>query len=454
MRHSSLTSVLAASCLLSGNALAQVAAPIASIVKQISAQRIESRIRKLASFGTRHSLSETTSETRGIGAARRWIAADLERCSRDLSGRLKVSLDEFVAEPSARVPRPTTMINIVATLPGTQTASRDRIYVVSGHYDSMPSDVMDARSDAPGANDDASGTAAVMEIACVLSAYSFDATLVFMAVAGEEQGLVGSTHWAKQAREQGLHIAGMITNDIIGSSQGADGKRYANRVRLYAEGIPPVKELADDLRTRVTTGGENDSAPRELARFIKEQAERHVKGMNVELIYRRDRYLRGGDHLPFLDQGYAAVRFVEASENYQHQHQNVRVEHGVQYGDTLEFVDYNYIASVAKVNAAALIALAKSPAAPSDAMIETIKLENDTTLRWTANTESDIAGYRIVWRDTTAPYWQHRRDVGNVTRHTLQGLSKDDYIFGVVALDKDGNESVASYPKPYRPTAK
>jgi Zn-dependent M28 family amino/carboxypeptidase len=346
------------------------------------------------------------------------------------------------------------MSNVVATLPGTQAAARDRIYVVSGHYDSMPSDVMDATSDAPGANDDASGTAAVVEMACVLSSYQFDATLVFMAVAGEEQGLVGSTHWAKAARAQGLDIAGMFTNDIIGSSRGTDGKRNAGRVRLYAEGVPPLKELADDLRTRITTGGENDSSARELARFVKDQAERQVKGMTVELIYRRDRYLRGGDHLPFLEQGYPAVRFVEASEDYRHQHQNVRLENGVQYGDTLEHVDFGYVASVTKVNAAALIALANGPSAPRDAMIETIRLENDTTLRWTANLEPDIAGYRIVWRETTAPYWQQRRDVGNVTRYTLKALSKDDYLFGVVAVDKDGNESVASYPKPYRPTAK
>jgi len=424
---------------------------IDAIVKAISAQRIETRIRKLVGFGTRHSLSDTASETRGIGAARRYIANELEECSRNTGGRLKVTLDEFVAAPSTRVPTPTTMINIVATLGGTQTASRDRIYVVSGHYDSMPSDVMDASSDAPGANDDASGTAAVIEMACVMANYAFDATIVFMAVAGEEQGLVGSTHWAKHARDNGLNVAGMFTNDIIGSSRGADGKSRKNRVRLFAEGVPPAKEVSDELRTRLTTGGENDSASRELARFVKAQAERRVKGMQVDLIYRRDRYLRGGDHLPFLEQGYPALRFTEASEDYRHQHQNVRTENGVRYGDKIEFVDFSYVASVTKVNAAALAALALGPAAPTEAKIETIKLENDTTLLWAANAESDLAGYRILWRDTTAPYWQHSRDVGNVTRYTLTGVSKDDFVFGVVAVDKDGNESVASYPTPFRP---
>lgn len=424
---------------------------IAAITKQISPQRIEARIRKLVSFGTRHSLSDTVSETRGIGAARRWIAADLQSCSRAAKNRLDVTLDEFVAEPSARVPQPTTMINVVATLRGFQAESSDRIYVVSGHYDSMPSSVMDPTSDAPGANDDASGTAAVMEMACVMANYSFDSTLVFMAVAGEEQGLIGSTHWAKAAKAKQANIAGMLTNDIIGSSRGANAKSYANRVRLFAEGVAPNKENADDVRTRLNTGGENDSPSRELARFVKTQAQRQLKGMHVDVVYRRDRYLRGGDHLPFLEQGFPALRFVEASENFRHQHQNVRVENGVQYGDLIQYVDFNYVASIAKVNAIALASLANGPAAPSDAAIETIRLENNTTLRWAANNEPDVAGYRIVWRETTSPTWQHSRDVGNVTRYTLDDISKDDFVFGVVAVDKNGNQSVASYPRPYRP---
>ena len=443
---------LLVSTLLCTFASSSVAADaMVNVVRDISAKRIESHVRTLAGFGTRHTLSETDSTTRGIGAARRWMAAELERCSRETGGRLQVTLDEFVAEPSARIPQPTTIVNVVATLLGSQTESRDRVYVVAGHYDSRASDVMDATSDAPGANDDASGTAAVMELACVMSKHTFDATLVFMAVAGEEQSLIGSTHWAKQARAKGMNIAGMITNDIIGSSRGADGKSYRNRVRLFAEGVPPINAMDNDLRTRISTGGENDSATRQLARFIKEQGERHVRGMRVDLIYRRDRYLRGGDHLQFLEQGYPAVRFTEASEDYRHQHQDIRLENGVQYGDLIEFVDFNYVAKVTRVNGAALAALANGPAAPSNTAIETIELENHTTLRWDTNKEPDIAGYRIVWRETTAPFWQHHRDVSNFTRYTLKGISKDDYIFGVVALDKAGNESVASYPAPYRP---
>ena len=426
-------------------------AQIDAIVKELSARRIEITIRKLAGFETRHTLSETDSETRGIGAARRWIKAELDQCSKASGGRLKVEFDEFVAEPGPRIPKPATLINIVATLPGAQAESRDRIYVVSGHYDSMPSDVMDPRSAAPGANDDASGTAAVMEIACVMSHYKFDATLVFMAVAGEEQGLVGSTHWARQAKQKGLNIAGMITNDIIGSSHAEDGTVVADRVRLFAEGVPAAKEIGDDLRTLLRTGGENDTPTRQLGRFVKETAERHVPGMKVDLIYRRDRYLRGGDHFPFLEEGFPALRFTEPNEDFHHQHQNVRKENGVQYGDLPEFVDFAYVANVARVNAAALAALALGPAAPREVQVETVKLENDTTLRWRANSEPDMGGYRILWRDTTAAFWQGAKEVGIVTRYTLKGLSKDNLIFAVQALDKDGNASVASYPRPYRP---
>ena len=424
---------------------------IRDMTAKISAARIEAYIRKLATFETRHTLSEVDSDTRGIGAARRWIKAELERCSGEADGRLKVEFDEFAAEPGPRIPKPATLVNVVATLPGEQKESRERIYVVSGHYDSMPSNVMDPVSPAPGANDDASGTAAMMEMACAMAKYRFDATLVFMAVAGEEQGLVGSTHWAKMAKQKGLNIAGMITNDIIGSSRAEDGHVEANRVRLFAEGVPDAKEIPDDLRALIRTGGENDTPTRQLGRFIKEHAERYVPGMTVELIYRRDRYLRGGDHFPFLEQGYPAVRFTEPNEDFRHQHQNVRMENGVQYGDLPEFVDFPYVANVARVNAAALAALALGPATPRDVQMETVRLENDTTLRWSNNAEPDLAGYRILWRATTSPFWEGRQDVGNVVRYTLKGLSKDNLIFAVQAVDKDGNTSVASYPRPYRP---
>jgi hypothetical protein len=422
-------------------------AQIDRIVAEISPKRIEHYVRKLVGFETRHTMSDTTSGTTGIGAARRWIKAELERCGAGTS--LTVDFDSHVAPVSARISRPTEIVNVVATLPGTQQASKDRLYVVSGHYDSRNTDVMDATGKAPGANDDASGTAAVMEMACVMAKYKFDATLVFMAVAAEEQGLLGSGHWAKTAREKNLNVAGMFTNDIIGSSRADDGRVDNKQVRLFAQSIPATKEMSDAVRQLVATGGENDSISRQLARHVKEQGERYVKGFKVSVIQRHDRYLRGGDHMPFLEQGYAALRFTEPNEDFAHQHQNLRTENGKVYGDLLDFVDFDYTAKVAKVNAAALASLALAPAAPQGVKLRTDKLVNDSTLVWQANAEPDVAGYRIVWRETTAAGWQGSKFVGNVTEATVN-LSKDNVFFGVQAVDKDGNVSVATYPAPLR----
>ena len=424
---------------------------IARIVSEISPARIEATIRKLASFGTRNSLSDPASDTRGVGAARRWIKAELERCARDAGGRMQVAFDTHRIESAPRIPKPTDIVNVVATLAGEQPESRDRIYVVSGHYDSMPSSPTDPEKDAPGANDDASGTAVSMELACVMARHRFDATLVFMTVAGEEQGLLGARGWAGHAKDRGLDIAGMITNDIVGNTKSADGKVERGRVRLFAEGVPPTKELSEAVISALRTGGENDLPTRQLARYVKEAAERHVPAMKVDIVWRRDRYLRGGDHFPFLDAGYAALRFTEPVEDWRHQHQDVRVVDGVQYGDLPEFVDFAYVAEVARVNAAALAALALGPSVPREVEMENLRLENDTTLRWKANPEPDIAGYRIVWRETTAPFWQHARDVGNVVRETIVGVSKDNHQFGLQAYDREGNLSVVAYPKPYRP---
>ena len=424
---------------------------IEKIVKEISAKRIEATIRKLVSFETRNSLSDTISDTKGVGAARRWIKSEMERCNAENGGRMKVEFDEHLAPVGARVAVPTPIVNVVATLPGEQTESRDRIYLVSGHYDSMRSTPIDPDGFAPGANDDASGTAAVIEMACVMSKYKFNATLVFMTVAGEEQGLLGSTFFAKAAKVKGMNIAGMITNDIVGNTKGSDGKVVRDHVRLFAEGIPPLKEMPDEWIALIRTGGENDSPARQLARHIKASAERYVPKMKVDLIYRRDRYLRGGDHFPFLDAGYAAVRMTEPNEDFHHQHQNVRVENGVQFGDLPEFVDFAYTADVARVNAAALASLAIGPAAPREVLMENMRLENNTTFRWTANAEPNVTGYRVVWRETTAPFWQKFEDIGNVTRTTVYGVSKDNVVFGLQAIDKDGNVSVVTYPKPFRP---
>ncbi len=422
---------------------------ITAALSEISSKNIEATIRTLVSFGTRHTLSDAQSDTRGIGVARRWIQSEFERYSKENGGRLEVTLDDFTQPPGERNPQPVQVVNVVATLRGTQPESRDRIYVVSGHYDSRVTDVMNATADAPGANDDASGVAAVLEMARVMSKRNWDATLVFMAVAGEEQGLFGSTHWAKLAKEKNWNIAGMITNDIIGSSHADDGRVVKDHVRLFAEGVPPLREMSDPLRTLVRTGGENDSTARELARFIKPEAEKHVHGMTVDIIYRRDRYLRGGDHSPFLDAGFPAVRMTEPNEDFRHQHQDLRKENGVQLGDLAEFCDFDYIAQVTRANLTALGALALAPGVPANVEVETKELTNSTTLQWKANTEPDLAGYEIVWRDTTAPLWQHAVSVGNVTRFTVP-VSKDNVVFGVRAIDKDGNKSPASYPTPRR----
>jgi peptidase M28-like protein len=423
---------------------------IQKMAAQVSAERIEARIRKLVSFGTRNSLSDPDSETRGIGAARRWIKAELEKCAADSGARLQVAFDEHLVESGPRIPKPTKIVNVVATLPGSQAESRGRHYVVSGHYDSMPSSPIDPEQDAPGANDDASGTAVSMELACVMSHYEFDATLVFMMVAGEEQGLLGSYGWARAAKANGLDIAGMITNDIVGNTRSVDGRVERGRVRLFAEGVPPLKALPDEILLALRTGGENDLPTRSLARYAKEAAERHVPQLKVDVIYRRDRYLRGGDHTPFLEAGYPAIRFTEVFEDFRHQHQDVRVDKGVQYGDLPEFVDFGYVADVARVNAATLASLALGPSAPKDVEVMTLFLEHNTTLRWKANPEPDVAGYRIVWRDTSAPFWQHAHDAGNVTHHTLVDISKDNFVFGVQAYDRDGNLSVTTYPRPFR----
>lgn len=419
---------------------------IDKIVADISPQRIEGYVRKLVGFQTRHTMSDTVSDKVGIGAARRWIKGELERCG---AQRLQVAFDSHVTPISARISRPTEIVNVVATLPGAQAASKERIYVVSGHYDSRNTEIMDATGDSPGANDDASGTAAVMEMACVMARHQFDATLVFMTVAAEEQGLLGAAHWAEQAKLKNLNLAGMFTNDIIGSSRADDGRIDDTQVRLFAESIPATRELNDTNRALLATGGENDSISRQLARHVKETGERYVPNFKVSVIQRRDRYLRGGDHMPFLERGFAALRFTEPNEDFTHQHQNVRKEGDKQFGDLPEYNDYNYIARVARVNAAALASLALAPAAPQKVQMRTAKLENDSSLVWRPNTEPDLAGYRIVWRDTTAAQWQGALYVGNVNEATVK-LSKDNYFFGVQAVDKDGNVSVATYPTPLR----
>ena len=420
---------------------------ISNIVREIDARNIEATIRKLVSFGTRNTLSEQNDPKRGIGAARDWLYSEFQKAAEASQGRMTVEKQSFEQQKAARVPQPTMLTNIVATLKGSQTEATDRIYVVSGHYDSMCTSPTDAKCDAPGANDDASGTAAVLEMARVMAKYEFDATIVFMAVAGEEQGLLGSTHFAEEAKKKSWNVDAMFTNDIVGNTLGGNGVRDRGNVRVFSEGVPS-DETEAEAAIRRSVGGENDSASRQLARFIKETGDSFVPQFKVMLVYRRDRYGRGGDHIPFLERGYPAVRFTEVNEEFRHQHQNVRVENGVQYGDLPEFVDFAYIANVARVNAASLAALAWAPSRPRGVAILTARLSNDTDLRWDANKEPDLAGYEIVWRDTTSPVWANSKAVGNVTSFTMKGMSKDNYFFGVRAIDKDGNRSPVTYPRP------
>jgi len=419
---------------------------VANIVREIDARNVEATIRKLVSFGTRNTLSEQNDPKRGIGAARDWLYAEFLKAAEASNGRMTVEKQAYEQQKAARVPQPTMITNVVATLKGSQPGSRDRIYVVSGHYDSMCNSPTDAKCDAPGANDDASGTAAVLEMARVMSKYEFDATIVFMAVAGEEQSLLGSTYFADQARQKNWDIDAMFTNDIVGNTLGGNGVRDRGTVRVFSEGVPS-NETPAEATTRRSVGGENDSPSRQLARFIKEVSDRSVPQMKVMLVYRRDRYGRGGDHIPFLERGYPAVRFTEVNEEFRHQHQNVRVENGVQFGDLPEFVDFVYVANVARVNAASLAALALAPARPNGVTIQS-RLSNDTDLKWEPNNEPDLAGYEIVWRDTTSPVWTNSKPVGNVAAFTMKGMSKDNFFFGVRAIDKDGNRSPVTYPKP------
>lgn len=438
------------------------------IVADISGSRIEQRIRKLVSFGTRHTLSQTDSNVRGIGAARRWIEAELRDCSQAAGGRLQVSTQAWLEPTSRRVASPTTLVNVLATLPGDSPSSRDRLLIVSGHYDTINSDVSDSLGLAPGANDDASGTAVSMELACVMAKQHFDATLIFMAVPGEEQGLLGAAHFAREARKQGLNIEAMITNDIVGSATGDAGQRDAKRLRLFADGFDPLlrmlvqgqigqapdpveeattQAIRNQLQSIAMAGGGADLPTHQLGRHLKASAERYLPGFTVQLIQRRDRYLRGGDHIPFLEQGYAAARFTEPFENFRHQHQNVRTEGATVFGDLPDFVEFDYVADVARVNAIGLATLALAPPPPANVRIDATQLTNDSTLRWALSNDPAVAGYRIVWRESDVASWQFSRDFGRVSQATVP-ISKDNVIFGVQSLSARGHASLAVFPLP------
>lgn len=413
---------------------------IAGAVSQVSPASLRSTIQRLVDFGTRHTLSDRSSPTRGIGAAERWTAAQFEAISRECGGCLEVSVPKQTFT-GRRVPQPTEIGAIVAVQRG--TTDPDRVIVITGHIDSRVTDVMDATSDAPGANDDASGVAAVMEAARILSKQRFPATLVYAALEGEEQGLYGGKVLAQFARTRGWRVEADLNNDIIGNTRGQSGAVVRDRVRVFSEGTKTV-ETPEQAQQRRSTGGEVDSPSRNLARFLDRIAATYVPGLDVTMIYRTDRFGRGGDQTEFLNAGFPAVRITEAAENYDRQHQNLRTENGKAYGDVIEGVDFPYLAQVTRLNIAAMAALAKAPAPPEEVKVEGA-VSPDTKVSWRAS--PGAARYRVWWRSTTAPQWEHSR-VTTDTTATLKGVVIDDWFFGVSSIAADGSESPVVFPGP------
>jgi len=418
---------------------------IEGMLSEVSTVNLEATVRKLVSFQTRHTLSDTLSKTTGIGAARNWIKSEFEQYSKASGGKLQVSFDTFVQPAdNRRILQPVTLKNVLAILPGTDPEDK-RMLMISGHYDSRVTDVMNVKDFAPGANDDASGVAAVMELARVMSRQQFRATIVFIAMVGEEQGLYGATNLAKRAKAEGWDVHLLMNNDIIGNSYGMETDLKDNSsVRIFSEGVSPV-ETKEQATSRYSTGSDNDGNARQAARYIKEVAERYVDQLNVKLIYRRDRFLRGGDHTPFSQQGFTAVRVTEMNEDFNRQHQDVRTEKGFKFGDLPEYVDYTYLQKVSRLNMAVLANVALATQEPQAVTVLTAGLTNKTALKWNAPKGKAPAGYYILMRETSSPFWEKKTFVtGNSVN---MPYSKDNYYFGVQSVDTDGHESLIVIPK-------
>ncbi len=408
----------------------------AEAMARITPDAVRQDVETLVSFGTRHTMSDANHETRGIGAARRWIRDEL--ASIEPKGRLQVFDEAFETPKGPRIDVPTQLVNVIAVLPGKMPEATNRRYYVVGHYDSRASDQMDREIDAPGANDDASGVAVVIECARALAGMDLDATIVFLATPGEEQGLLGAHYRSSQAKGDGEDIRAVLNNDIVGDPLGEPGL-----IRVFSEGIPRNASAEELARIRGLSA-ESDGGSRQIARYMEEVARIESCDVRPMMVFRPDRFLRGGDHSAFNERGFAAVRFTVVHEDYDRQHQDVVERNGKQYGDTPEHVDWEYLAGVARLNAAGLIHLANAPSTPSNVRIVTAQLERSTTLRWSASPEPDTAGYEVVWRDTTEPRWTNARDVGNVTEVTLP-LNKDNVFVGVRAYDKDGYRSPVGF---------
>lgn len=441
--------LVATTMLLSASA---IAAPTANddprlhdIAKAISADRIEKDITTLVNFGTRHTLSETKSDTRGIGEARRWIQKEFEQISAECGGCLEVITVSDTISGEKRIPDPVEVVNVIAIQRG--TTDPDRYVIMSGDIDSRVSDVMDFTSDSPGANDNASGVAGTLEAARVLSQYKFNGTIVYAALSGEEQGLFGGKILAAKAQKEGWRIKAVLNNDMIGNIEGVNGVINNSTARLFAEGTR-VTETEAEARTRRFTGGEVDSPSRNLARYIDKIADQYIENLDTMVIYRLDRFGRGGHHRPFNDLGYPGIRIMETNENYTRQHQDLRTEDGIVYGDTLDGVDFDYAAKLTGLNAVSLAAMSWAPSPPAEVSIEGA-VQPSTTLKWkAANSKQNpqLAGYKVYWRYTDAPQWQYSKFVGDVTEATLENIVIDNYFFGVASVSKDGIESPVVYP--------
>jgi Zn-dependent M28 family amino/carboxypeptidase len=425
----------------------QNAALLHEFPDEVSAQRIEADINRLVSFGTRHTLSETASETRGIGAARRWIESEFEAISKACGGCLEVMTVSDFVEGETRIPERTEIVNVIAIQRG--RLDPGRVVMMSGDIDSRVSDPLNGTSDSPGANDNASGMAGVIEAARVLSQHKFAGTIVYAGLSGEEQGLFGGKILAKYAQDQGWRVKAVLNNDMIGNIEGVDGVIDNATARVFSEGVRAV-ETPEEARIRRFTGGEVDSASRNLARYIDQLADDFIPNLDVMMVYRLDRFSRGGHHRPFNEAGMPGVRIMETHENYTRQHQDLRVEDGVAYGDVIEGVNFDYARKLTALNVVALAAMASAPPFPANVEIEGA-VQPSTTLRWTkpsGRAARNLKGYRVHWRLTDAPQWTHSMDVGDVDRFTLENIVIDNYFFGVSSVAEDGAESPVVFPGP------
>jgi hypothetical protein len=421
---------------------------IAKMVAEVSADSLESYVRNMVGFGTRNTLSTQESNTRGIGAARQWVLKRFIEFGKASNGRMNAYIDTVTLQPDGRrVDKPILLGNVMGILKGTDPNDK-RLFIISAHLDNMRSSVMDREGDAPGANDDASGVAAVMECARVMSSRNFPATIVFIAFSGEEQGLLGANFLASKAKKENWQIEAMLNNDIMGSNNSNETNIINNtQVRIFSEAFS-VADTGRRFQQIRSLGLENDGKARQLARYIKEVGERYVDQLEVKMIYRNDRFLRGGDHTPFVAQGYAAVRITEMNENYYHQHQDVRKENNIQYGDLPEFMDFEYLRKNTAMNLSCLANLAKAPAQPQDVSILTRRLTNYSNIRWKAPETGKVKGYYVLIRETSSPVWEKKIFTSN-TELDLP-YSKDNYFFGVQSVSEDGNESLPVIPLPGR----